>query len=474
MSEFHFSLITSHFSLFTSHFSMRSLTFKLTLAFLAVSLTSILLVALLAGRTTADEFGSYNVRQADRLLAIRLATYYELNGSWEGIGQAWPFVIAQGQGGMHGRPVRLLADDSGRVIIPGLNYQRGDRLPAAVLAQALPIEVNSQTAGYLLVSTAQMGMMAPTAAETDFLQRINRTLILASLGATALSLLLAVVLARIFTQPLRELTQATRAVARGHLSQTVPVRSQDELGELALAFNQMSQDLARSQNQRRQMTADIAHELRTPLSLILGYAEALRDGALPATPEGYTVIHDEAVRLNRLVEDLRTLSLAEAGELPLTRRATAVAPLLEQVVAAHQPRAQQQEIELQTRLAPDLPPLMADPDRLKQVIVNLLDNALRHTPAGGRVTVGAQLQNGRLSISVQDSGPGIPPEDLPYIFDRFYRADKSRARGGSGLGLAIARSIVLAHGGRLAAASQPGQGTTFTITFDSDVVTGQS
>jgi signal transduction histidine kinase len=217
------------------------------------------------------------------------------------------------------------------------------------------------------------------------------------------------------------------------------------------------------QNQRRQMTADIAHELRTPLSLILGYAEALRDGVLPATLESHNIIHDEALRLSRLVDDLRALSLAEAGELPLTRRETAVAPLIEQVAAAHQPRAQQQGIALQTDLPADLPPITADPDRLKQVIVNLLDNALRHTPEGGQVTLSARQDGPELSIAVRDSGPGIASEDLPRVFDRFYRADKSRTRGGSGLGLAIARSIAQAHGGRLTVDSQTGQGATFTL-----------
>jgi two-component system, OmpR family, sensor histidine kinase BaeS len=442
---------------------MKSLTFKLTLAFLAVSLTSILLVAILAGRRAANEFDALTVRQADWLLADRLAVYYELNNGWAGVGQSRLWIGIQGQGQMPGRPVRLLADADGRALVTAHTYRRGDQLPAAVLAQALPIEVNDRLVGYLAVFAPASMMHTRTAAENAFIQRINRTLILASLGATILSLLLAVVLAQALTRPLRELTQATRAVAQGDLTQTVTVRSQDELGELAAAFNQMSHDLAQMQNQRRQMTADIAHELRTPLSLILGYAEALRDGALPATPESHTIIHDEAVRLSRLVEDLRTLSLVEAGELPLTRRETAVAPLIEQVAAAHQPRAQQQGVRLQTDLAANLPAITADPDRLKQVIVNLLDNALRHTPAGGQVVVSARQVGPELAIAVQDSGPGIAPEDLPHIFDRFYRADKSRTRGGSGLGLAIARSIAQAHGGRLTVASQPGQGAAFTL-----------
>lgn len=442
---------------------MRSLTVKLILAFLAVSLTSILLVAALAGRTTADEFGAFSLHQADRMLAVRLAAYYEARGSWEGIGEAWA-AVAQRQGMMHGRAL-VLADEAGRVIVPGQNYRRGETIPPGPLARALPVEVDGRVVGHLLSPAAgHMGRAAVAAAvadESDFLSRINRVLILASLGAALLSLILAVTLAQALTRPLRELTEATRAVAQGDLGQKVTVRSRDELGELAQAFNQMSHDLARSQEQRRQMTADIAHDLRTPLSLILGHAEALRDGVLSPTQEALEVIHDEAERLNRLVEDLRTLSLAEAGELLLTLRPVAPALLLERAANAYRQRARQRQAALRLETSPDLAEINVDPDRIGQVLANLLDNALRHTPPGGEVWLKAENSRGWARLTVQDSGPGIEAEALPRIFERFYRADKSRQRGGSGLGLAIARSIVEAHHGRIWAENAPGRGARF-------------
>ncbi|MCI0649245.1 MAG: ATP-binding protein, partial [Chloroflexi bacterium] len=244
-----------------------------------------------------------------------------------------------------------------------------------------------------------------------------------------------------------------------------PVRSDDELGELATSFNQMSADLAQARDLRRQMTADIAHDLRTPLSIILGHAEALRDGVLPATAESFEVIHDEARRLNRLVDDLRTLSLSEAGELPLTRRPTPPAELLERAVAAHAPQARQKEIALQVEAAAGLPAVDVDPDRMAQVLDNLVGNALRYTPAGGRISLGARPDPAGVVLMVEDSGPGVPAGELPFIFERFYRGDKSRQRaaGGSGLGLAIARAIVEAHGGRIAAESAPGEGLAVAI-----------
>jgi signal transduction histidine kinase len=294
---------------------------------------------------------------------------------------------------------------------------------------------------------------------------VNRAIFLAALGATAVSLIIGVVLARSLTKPLQEITQATQAVAQGNLAQQVPVRSDDELGRLATSFNQMSADLAKSRDLRRQMTADIAHDLRTPLSLILGHAEALSDGVLPPTPETFDVIHDEARRLNRLVEDLRLLSLAEAGELLLAVRPVPPRSLLERAVVVHSPTARQKQIELVLDTPPGLPEVVADPDRMAQVLDNLLANALRYTPQNGRIRLSAQQNHTAIHLKVQDSGPGMDAAELAHVFDRFYRGDKSRQRheGGSGLGLAIARSIVVAHNGRIWAENAPGQGATFII-----------
>jgi signal transduction histidine kinase len=245
------------------------------------------------------------------------------------------------------------------------------------------------------------------------------------------------------------------------------VRSNDELGELAEAFNKMSTELSRSVNTRKQMTADIAHELRTPLSLILGHAEAVHDGVLPPTRENFEIIREEAIRLEHLVDDLRTLSLADAGELKTNLQSVEPERLLQEVASLYQYQTQKKHITLDLDIAPSLPNIEIDPGRLTQVLTNILDNALRHTPEGGRIVFAAKQAQEQMELSIQDSGPGIIVDDINRIFDRFYRIDPSRQRedGGSGLGLAIAKSIVQAHGGQIRAESEPGQGLKIIITL---------
>jgi signal transduction histidine kinase len=322
--------------------------------------------------------------------------------------------------------------------------------------------VDGEVAGWLIATSEGFGR---NPAETLFLNNINRMLMFGAIGALVVSLLLGIFLARTLTRPIREITTATRAVADGDLDQKVPVRSKDELGELATSFNLMSTKLAQSINLRRQMTADIAHELRTPISVILGHTEAMYDGVLPPSEETFDIIRDETLRLERMVDDLRTLSRADAGELALTYDLVSVQELVDQAIKAYRPQARKKDIELSVEASSDLPELNIDPDRMAQVLSNLLSNALRYTPEGGDITVSTKQTVGEVEIRVHDSGPGIDPEDLPYIFDRFYRTDKSRQResGGSGLGLAIAKSIVEEHGGRILAESEPGEGTTIVI-----------
>jgi len=448
---------------------MRSLSLKLILAFLAVVLVAVALVAVIASQTTAKEFSDFIFDQYQEGTISQLEEYYRSHGEWTGVDAE---VSLPGRLPLDGhippgareRGGITITDVSGKIIIAGSGYQLGDTISQAEFADASPITVDGQTVGWILSIRLEFGR-GPS--EALFLNRINQTLIFSAIGALFVALVLGIFLARTLTRPLRELTAATRAVAEGDLGLTVPVRSRDELGELTASFNRMSEELARSTNIRRQMTADIAHELRTPISIILGHADAVHDRVLPPTQETFDIIRDEACRLERLVEDLRTLSRADAGELALTRRPIPPATLLEDAAAAYHPLALERGIEVRREIAPDLPEVDVDPDRMAQVLGNLLSNALRYTLEGGSVTLAASLLEYEVEIRIQDTGPGIRAEDIQHVFDRFYRADKSRQRdsGGLGLGLAIAKSIVENHGGRIWAESPDDSGTTFVITL---------
>jgi two-component system OmpR family sensor kinase/two-component system sensor histidine kinase BaeS len=265
--------------------------------------------------------------------------------------------------------------------------------------------------------------------------------------------------------PFADIMSATDAVARGDLSVRLRETNRGPLGNLAQRFNNMVIELERAEQQRRNLTADIAHELRTPLHIIQGNLEGILDGVYEPSAENITDTLDETRLLARLVDDLQTLSLAEAGQLPLHPTRFLLADLLHDAAAGFESRAAAQNVDLTVNVPPPLPEINADYDRLIQVLANLLSNALRHTPAGGQITLRAEAIPEGARITVSDTGAGIPPADLPYIFDRFWRADKSRARteGSSGLGLAITRQLVLAHGGTISVESEVGKGTMFTI-----------
>jgi two-component system OmpR family sensor kinase/two-component system sensor histidine kinase BaeS len=277
--------------------------------------------------------------------------------------------------------------------------------------------------------------------------------------------------------PVIDVMAAADAVANGDLSVRVRENIPGEFGQLARSFNRMAAELARAEQQRRNLTADVAHELRTPLHVIQGNLEGILDGVYEASPEQINATLEETRLLARLVEDLQTLSLAEAGQLPLHKSRLSADDLVEDVVTSFSGQAAANQVDLKAAVSetPQNLELTGDPDRLDQVLSNLVANALRYTPPGGQITVGAQpytTENGAgVRFTIQDSGSGIPAEDLPYIFDRFWRGDRSRQRGsgqGTGLGLAISRQLVQAHGGQIRAESRPGQGTTFTIELPGD------
>jgi signal transduction histidine kinase len=332
------------------------------------------------------------------------------------------------------------------------------------LDQGTPITVAGRTVG-TVIDDAQPAPLAKNPAEELYVVRTNQALAVGAIGATILATILGLLLAVNLTRPLRELAQASHAMAEGELGRQVPVRSQDELGELATAFNRMSADLERSNILRKQMTADIAHELRTPLTVLSGYLEAMRDGDLAPTPPRLALMDQEVRTLKRLVTDLRTLTLADAGELSLHREAEAPAALLERVRAGYAHSADLVGVTLAVNADDGLPTVQVDPERMQQVLGNLVSNALRFTPANGRITLSAQAETGCVCFRVTDTGQGIAPQDLAHIFDRFYQGDKSRSQseGESGLGLAIVKSLVEAHGGSIEVESEVGRGTSFNV-----------
>jgi two-component system sensor histidine kinase BaeS len=311
---------------------------------------------------------------------------------------------------------------------------------------------------------------AGTAGRFDALWGPNRGRTAATAAAIlAVAAAVTVLAGRRLVRPIGALTRAARRMEAGEHGARVPVPGRDEVGRLAHAFNAMAESLEVGARQRRAMVSDVAHELRAPLANIQGYLEAAQDGVVPVDDALLSSLLDESITLRRLVDDLQDLALADAGRLTLHRRPVDAAGLVEAVVVAQRGAASAAQVHLEADVRGPVP-VRSDPDRLRQVLVNLLSNALRYTPPGGRVTVTAKVADGAAVLAVRDAGIGIPPEHLPHVFDRFYRCDPSRSRatGGSGLGLAIVRQIVAAHEGTVTAASEPGRGSTFTVRLPLD------
>ena len=338
--------------------------------------------------------------------------------------------------------------------------QHQEMMRQAIQNDTLPIMGGSSGPGAMLP-------MPNGEAQEDFFDRVRLSLILGGLGGAALALLAGVFVARKITAPLRQIEDAARSVARGETSRRAHVSSSDELGELAASFNTMADSLESQERTRQQFIADIAHELRTPLTVLLGEIEALQDGVIQPSRDRLESLYEEAQLLSRLVDDLRTLSLADAGELKLQLSTEPAAVVLNRGASAMTEAAARANVTLKLDVNPGLPTVAVDAQRISQVLINLLSNAIRHTPAGGEATVSAERAGNLVLVQIKDSGPGFPEEALPHVFDRFFRVDPSRSRssGGSGLGLAIARQLVSAHGGDIWAENNEGPGATLTFTL---------
>jgi signal transduction histidine kinase len=356
----------------------------------------------------------------------------------------------------------IITNVSGHVIFDTANQLAvGQPLPPELAPFAVPLTANGRAVGQLLYPSAFDQALLSAAQRT-----LRRTLALSGVVAAIGAIMFSLYLANRLTRPVRRLSDAARQYAHGRQNQPLPVESADELGLLTETFNEMTAALERQEQLRTQMVADIAHELRTPLSVMKLEVEGMADG-LQTTEEASISLYEEIEGLQRLVEDLRQLSLADAGAVSLNLAVMELGPLLRQTAAVWQIQAEKSDRQLVTDIPPNLPPICGDRDRLGQVLTNLLSNALRYTPPGGRISLGALGDQAGVQLWVADSGPGIAAEDLPHVFERFYRTDQSRSRdtGGSGLGLAIAKQWVLLHGGRIWAENGPDGGAQFSVSL---------
>ena len=465
---------------------MNRLWVRLTLAFSVVVLLTVGTIALLADLTAGQAFRqylSYSDIARFQNLTDSLVEYYQIQGSWDGIEAILDQVriVSSGMPApmMGWRPDTLawrderfqitLADTGGRVVYDGADGQTGRKLTAGERAAAQDLLVEDEVVGRLVISRpVQSAILGPL--EQVFVNRLRWLLIGGALLAGVLGVLLGLALSRNLTAPLQRLATAARAVANRDFSRRVDVEGSAEVAEVAQAFNEMTAALAEAERQRQNMVADVAHELRSPLSVLQGNLRAILDDVYPLDKAEISRLYDETLLLARLVGDLRELALADAGQLRLNLRLTDISQLIHSTVENLGLVAEAQEVALTAEMPDELPPVQADPDRLAQVLRNLLINAVRHTPPGGSVTVAATPRADALEIMVADTGEGIAPEDLPHIFDRFWRADFSRARdnrwaGGSGLGLSVAQSLVAAQGGQIWAESTLGEGTTLRLTL---------
>ncbi|MHC1740580.1 MAG: sensor histidine kinase [Anaerolineaceae bacterium] len=436
------------------------------------------MISILTSQATKNAFNLYSTRSgqiwAARLAPV-LADYYLQANSWQGVdaillsnlsAQYEPIgtgnMMGQGRGygsgqlsasGMMGNTDQrlVLADANGFVISDTLNEIVGTQISSAELKNGTAITQNNILLGTLIITPNNLTQTGSLAGE--FLTSVNHAITSSALIAGAIALLIGAVLFFQITAPLRKLKKAAIAISNGDLTQRVNIRSKDEFGELGITFNQMAENLSNAETQRQQLMADVAHELRTPLTAIQGTLEGMQDGLLPLDDEQLATLHAETTLLNRLIGDLRLLSLAEAGQLKLELQEVEPGGLFQQIVERAKTQALQKYISIESNIQPNLPRIIVDADRITQVLNNLISNAIRYTSENGTITVQSRFNSdaGFLETSVIDTGTGIEANNLPFVFDRFYRADKSRTRssGGSGLGLAIVKQLIEAHGGNV-------------------------
>lgn len=455
----------------------RSLQGKLILSYLAVALLTVLVVSVLIRLNSGQSLMNLVVEQQTALLKEGVQTYYSANGSMNGFFDYYlqsnpgdPKPPPPGDQGQPGQPREIrgllgLVDADFRALIPTSGYDIGQTVPAELLKNAVSVDVNGEAVAWIIPDTKFQFKL--NAEEQLFLQRTTLAISLAALAGIIVAIGMGFFLSGKLISPIRRLTRASQALAEGNFQQEVPVTSQDELGQLTNTFNTMSADLFHADQQRRRLTADITHDLSTPLQIISGYIEMLEDGEVVLTPQRIEIIKTEIEHLRRLVGDLTILTQVEAGGLEMQLSPARPEVLLARIFQAYQPIAARQGVDLNMEITP-VSEIEVDEGRIMQVLKNLMENALRYTPHGGAIQLGTNMEGSQVQLWVRDNGSGIDAEDLPYVFDRFYRADKSRNGNSSkmGLGLAICKALVTAQGGTIAAESAGrNQGARMVISF---------
>lgn len=445
-----------------------SLRLRLILMFMLVVMVAVGTVALIASLATANDLQVYTQAKTDQQIISTLLTAYYQHQSQQAL-QALTEQLARSSQRrviLYDHQMRVVTDSDRQLIGQVIVFPTATRpsilsssLPPSPLYISTDIQLPSQDSSTTTFTTSS--------SEASFLTSVNHSLWLAVLIAGLTALLLALLFANTLLKPLHTLKAVAGRMEQGDLSQRVSIKTKGEIGALAHAFNTMADSLSRSEQARRNLVSDVAHELRNPLMNIRGYLELLQDQVLEPTPQTLASLYEETSLLSRLVADLQDLSLAEAGQLHLACRPISLEEVVSQAAQMVQPHLALKNLALHVHLPPDLPCIEADQERVAQILRNLLSNAILHTPSKGEINIAASTIESLVKISVQDSGVGIAPEHLPYLFERFYRVDSARARatGGTGLGLAIVKQVVQAHGGQITVASQPGKGTCFTFTM---------
>ncbi|HLW03061.1 MAG TPA: HAMP domain-containing sensor histidine kinase [Ktedonobacterales bacterium] len=469
---------------------LSSLRLRLVLMFMLVVMIAVGTVALMTNQATTNNLQTYtqakNLQQVNSVLLT--APQQHLNQ------HALQTLTEQLAQRLHERIIlfdqnmRVIADSDhtliGQVLpLPGPSLSRSSSIsiPAPALLLAYPPSPPTSTFadpnGFFIVQSASAGPFLSTdnSPETTFLTAVNHSLWLAVLIAGLTALLLALLFASMLLKPLRTLKAVAYRMEQGDLTQRVAIKGNGELCALAHAFNAMADSLSRAERLRRNLVSDVAHELRNPLMNIRGTLELVQEQVIEPTPETLASLYEETSLLSRIVADLQDLSLAEAGQLRLKPQVVALEEVVGQATQMVQPALARKNLTLCVKIPPDLPAVEADPERVAQILRNLLSNAITHTPNRGKIIITAShtiafddpALPSLVAVSVRDSGVGIAPEHLPNLFERFYRVDASRARatGGTGLGLAIVKQLVEAQDGQVTVESQPGKGACFTFTL---------